>query len=306
MNTTIKNRHILALICSIVSSIAYGDASVEHAEQSAAASSVREGTAQTSGGHVFYEVAGTGDPVVLIHGNTGDRRHWDGQFEALAEHFRVVRYDVRGFGQSSLPIEGEPWSGHDDLAALLDHLNIDRAHVVGWSMGSGIAVDFMLAYPDRTKSLVLVGPWVFGYESPAAQNFFDSIAAEIAKNGVEVAVDTWMSAPFFADAIRDPSAEAAFRRIAEDYSWWDWTHTNPVIGIEPGALDRLTDINVPTLILTAEYDISTCLEIADLLESIVPNSRKIVMPDTGHLMHMEKPEAFNRHLIDFLLPNAEP
>ena len=304
----IKNRHHLALICSIVVATACGEASINDGEKSAATASLREGTAQITGGHLFYQIAGTGDPVVLIHGNEGDRRHWGHQIEALTEHFQVIRYDVRGFGKSSLPIEGEPYSDHEDLAALLDHLNVDRANIVGWSMGSGIAVDFVLAYPERAKSLVSVGPWVFGYTSPAALSFFDDfaqVAAEIAENGVDVAVDAWMRAPFFAATIRDPSAGAEFRRIAEDHSWWAMTHSSPQVTLEPGALDRLTDIQVPTLILTAEYDIPACLEVADLLDSSVPDSRKIEMSDTGHLLHMEKPEAFNRHLIGFLLSISE-
>ena len=275
---------------------------------SASGPKIETGFAEVNGTRLYYEVAGSGAPVVLIHGNEGDRRHWDHQVEALTEHFQVIRYDVRGFGKSSSPIEGEPYSDHEDLAALLDDLNVDGPNIVGWSMGSGIAVDFVLAYPERAKSLVSVGPWVFGYTSRAAQSFFDDfaqVAAEIAENGVDVAVDAWMRAPFFAATIRDPSAGAEFRRIAEDHSWWAMTHSSPQVTLEPGALDRLTDIQVPILVLTAEYDIPACLEVADLLDSSVPDSRKIEMSDTGHLLHMEKPEAFNKHLIDFLLSISE-
>jgi pimeloyl-ACP methyl ester carboxylesterase len=304
----IKNINARALFCSIFLATACRDASVSDDEDTAAAESFQEGISEITGGHLFYEAAGTGDPVVLIHGNEGDRRHWDHQFGALAQHFQVIRYDARGFGKSSLPTEGEPYSDHDDLAALLDHLNIDRANIIGWSMGSGIAVDFVLAYPERAKSLASVGPWVFGYTSPAAQSFFDDfarVAAEVAENGTEVAVDAWMRAPFFAATIRDPSAAAEFRKIAGDHSWWAMTHTSPQVTLQPSALERLADIRVPTLILTAEYDVPACLEVADLLGSSVQNSRKIVMPDTGHLLHMEKPEAFNKHVIDFLLPISE-
>jgi 3-oxoadipate enol-lactonase len=111
-------------------------------------------------GQLFYERAGTGDTVVLIHGRAGDRRHWDQQFPVLSRSFDAVRFDVRGFGKSTAIAEGKPYADHDDLVRLLDHLEVDRAHFVGWSMGSGVAGDFVLRYPERVESIVFVGPWL--------------------------------------------------------------------------------------------------------------------------------------------------
>jgi pimeloyl-ACP methyl ester carboxylesterase len=261
------------------------------------------GFAELEGGRLYYETTGSGDAIVLIHGNAGDRRHWDAQFDALAKEHRVVRYDVRGFGQSSLPVEGEPYSNHEDLAALLDHLSIRSAHVAGWSMGSGIAVDFVLTYPDRMKSLISVGPWVRGYSSPAAQAISADlrlVGAALADGGPTAAVDAWMAAPFFAATIREPAAGARFRQIAADYSWWFFSHQAPKGEPGPSAVGRTAEIHVPTLILTAEHDIPACLEVADLLDLSVLNSRKVILAGTGHLLHMEKPEEFNRHLLDFI------
>ena len=303
-----KNQTVGALVCSIILVIACGENNVDDGEANTATMDVQVGFSEITGGHLFYELAGTGDSVVLIHGNGGDRRHWDHQFMVLARNFRVIRYDLRGFGKSSLPSEGETYSDHDDLAALLDHLEIDRANIVGWSLGSGIALDFVLAYPERAKSLVSVGPWVFGYTSPAARSFFkdlNQVAAEIAEHGIDVAVDAWMRAPIFAATIRDPAAGVEFRRIAAEYSWWAMTHSSPQKTLEPSALGRLANIQIPTLILTAEHDIPACLEIADLLEITVPNSRKVVIPGTGHLLQMEKPKAFNEHIFDFIRTVSE-
>ena len=80
--------------------------------------------AEVRGGRLYYESNGSGDAIVLIHGSAGDRRHWDGQFSALTNDYWVIRYDVRGFGQSSLPVEDKPYSDYEDLAILLDHLSI--------------------------------------------------------------------------------------------------------------------------------------------------------------------------------------
>ena len=263
---------------------------------------VQSGYVEVPGGRLYYEMAGSGDVLVLVHGNAGDRRHWDHQFDELARHLRVVRYDVRGFGKSSLPVEGEPYAAHEDLAALLDHLDIPKAHIGGWSMGSAIAVDFVLAYPERAASLMPIGPWVMGYSSPAVQNLFadmDAVRTALAERGSAAAADAFRE-EVLGDTIRNEAAGAEFRRIAGDYSWWAFSHSSPQRFLEPSAVERLAEIQAPTLILTAEHDIPACLEIADLLDQSVPDSRKVSMTGTGHLLHMEKPEEFNRHVIDFL------
>ena len=264
---------------------------------------IEAGFLDLPGATLYYEQAGSGEHLVLIHGNAGDRRHWDAQFESLANHFHVIRYDARGYGKSSLPIENEPYSGHEDLAMLLNHLEVPRAHIAGWSMGAAIATDFVLAYPQRALSLISVGPWVSGYLSPAAQTLFadmGGIAVAFADAGSESAVDAWMQAPFFSATIRDSAAGSRFETIAADYSWWAFAHSSPQLPLEPNAVGRLSEIQVPTLILSAEYDLTACLEIAALLDESVPDSRMIVMAGTGHLMHMEKPGEFNEYVVDFV------
>jgi len=263
----------------------------------------KSGFAEVPGGKLFYETAGAGEAIVLVHGNAGDHRHWDSQFNALADDYRVVRYDVRGFGKSSVPIEGESYSDHEDLATLMDYLGIRMVHVAGWSMGSGIAIDFALAYPERTKSLISVGPWVSGYSSPAADGIFADMAqvsAAIAGGGLKSAVDAWMKAPFFSATTIDAGAAERFREIAVDYSFWAFTHSSPQRALEPSATLRTHEIKVPTLILTAEHDIPACREVADLLNNSISGSQKIIMKGTGHLLHMEKPAEFNRHVLSFL------
>ena len=263
----------------------------------------QSGYAELSDGQLFFESKGEGDVIVFIHGNAGDRRHWDLQFEAFSEGFRVVRYDVRGFGKSSLPVEDRPYSDYEDLAELLDCLGVRKAHIAGWSMGSGIAVDFALAYPERTSSLIAIGPWVFGYSSPGEHAMMADmlqIANALAEGGQEAAVEAWMNAPFFSETIVDPGAGERFRRITEDHSFWAFAHRSRRRMLKPSAVGRVEEIEVPTLVLTAKHDTVPCLEIAQLLENSVADVRKIVMEDAGHLLHMEKPEVFNQHLLEFV------
>jgi pimeloyl-ACP methyl ester carboxylesterase len=198
--------------------------------------------AEVEGARLHYEVRGSGDAIVLVHGNAGDLRHWDHQVEALAADFRVIRYDVRGYGKSSIPVEGEAYANHEDLAALLDHLDVSKAHVAGWSMGAGIAADFVLAHPERAASLISIGPWVGGHSSPAVQALFTDmgvVAEVIPEGGAAAALQAWRKAPFWVATARDPVAEAEFAKIAADYSWWAFSHTSPQRGLDPPAAERL-------------------------------------------------------------------
>jgi pimeloyl-ACP methyl ester carboxylesterase len=263
---------------------------------------VVSGYVEVPGGRLRYEQAGSGDALVLIHGNAGDRRHWERPFSRLARRYQVVRYDVRGYGESTVPVEAEAYADHEDLRALLDDLGISKAHLAGWSMGCGIAVDFALACPERTASLIAVGPWVSGYKSPAADRMFADFraVAAAASRGREAAVAAWMGAPFFTSTIRQSAAGAEFARIAADYSWWAFSHRSPQRSLDPPAAGRLETIEAPTLILTAEHDIPACREIAALLARLVPKSRLVDMPATGHLLHMEDPEGFEKAVAGFL------
>ncbi|HSL20617.1 MAG TPA: alpha/beta hydrolase [Vicinamibacterales bacterium] len=264
---------------------------------------MQAGFAPVLNGRLHYETAGSGDAAVFVHGNAGDRRHWDLQFDPFATGFHAVRYDVRGFGRSSPPVEGQPYSHYEDLAALLDHLKVGNVHVVGWSMGCGIAVDFAIAHPQRVRSLVGIGPWVSGYSSAAAQSMLNDmrqVRPAVAAGGRAAGVDAWMSAPFFRNAIVDPRAGERFRAIANDYSFWHFEHRDPQETLRPSAAARLAEIRVPTLLVTGERDIPACVEIADLLVRSAKRARKAVIPGAGHLMHMEKPDDFNRLVLDFV------
>ena len=93
----------------------------------------KTGYAEISNGRLYYEALGEGTPVLFIHGNFGARRHWDDRFQVFAERHSTIRYDVRGFGKSYVPVEGRAYSHHEDAAALMRHLRIEKAHVIGFS-----------------------------------------------------------------------------------------------------------------------------------------------------------------------------
>jgi pimeloyl-ACP methyl ester carboxylesterase len=262
---------------------------------------VSSGYADVDGTRLYYELAGEGDPVVLIHGNFGDRRHWDDQFSALAEGCTVLRYDCRGFGKSSMPVEGELYSHHDDLKVLMSHLAISEASICGVSMGCAIAVDFVLVYPEMSRSLIAVGPWASGYTSPKAEELYSEIRKipnTLKEKGPEEALDhVWDY--IFAQKL-GCRGDLRLRENGKDYSFWHYINEDPAIGLRPSAALQLGKISVPTLIVTAEYDIPSCIEIAELMERDIPNSQKAVFKNASHFMNIDEPEVFIKIVLDFI------
>jgi len=262
------------------------------------------GTADVNNTKLYYEVIGEGQPIIFIHGNGGDRRHWDFQFIPLSKEYKVIRYDVRGYGKSALPNPEESYSDYEDLKALLDYLRISKAHICGLSMGSGIAVDFAIVYPEKCISLIPVGPWVNGYQSPSTQEVFDSmdqLPSIINEKGIKEAVDFWLEGnDVFAKSFQNSTTVEKMKTIGYDYSFWGFLNVSKRQSLQPPTRDRLNEIRVPTLIITAENDLQACLEIADLLENEIQGAKKISIKNAGHCMNIDEPEQFNELVTDFI------
>jgi pimeloyl-ACP methyl ester carboxylesterase len=266
------------------------------------AETIQKGTADVNGAQLYYEVAGSGYPIVLIHGNLGDHRHWDEQFRVFAETHQIIRYDVRGFGKSSLPVKGDAYSLHKDLAALLTQLEVQKAHFVGWSMGCGIAIDYLMAYPEVGQSVIAVGPWANGYESAACEAIWKpmrEIPTIVRERGTAAAGDYWIDAVAPNMAISTAVLDY-LKNAARDYSFWSFMNKDPLRLPDPPAVKQLERISVPTLIVTAEHDFEACREVADLLEQKVAGAQKIDLHGAAHAMHMEKPDEFNGAVLEFL------
>jgi pimeloyl-ACP methyl ester carboxylesterase len=174
-------------------------------------------------------------------------------------------------------------------------------------MGSGIAIDFALAYPQMTSALISIGPWINGYSSPVVEAYgeevssvLNEIIAAVKVQDLGTAVDAWMNSSFFSKTIIDPIVGDQFKRLAKDFSFWGFVHDSPRRSLDPNAAGRMSEIQAPTLVVTADNDIPVCLDMAEMIDRSVPNSRKIVMQGTGHLLHMEKPREFIQHLVSFL------
>jgi pimeloyl-ACP methyl ester carboxylesterase len=251
-----------------------------------------------NGATLAYEDGGAGEPVVLIHGNTLDMTMWDEQVEPLRQTHRVIRYDARGFGQSSPP--DAPYSHHDDLAGLLDVLGIGRAHVVGLSMGGRIAVDYAVFFPNRVTRLVTIGSTVSGYTfSPVWNAAVADVYETAQRDGLATARQRWLANALF-DGPRDqPAIMERIERMVDHYSGWHWLNNNPERRIDPATLDQLDRITCPTLVIVGENDVEDIHAITNRLVRGIPNVRQVVVPGVGHLTNMEAPDQVTSLLVDF-------
>lgn len=255
--------------------------------------------AEVERGQLDYELVGEGVPVVFLHGFSFDHRMWNPQVEELARRFQVIRYDMRGYGTSSIP-DGT-YSHSEDLAALLTSLSIEKAHVVGLSLGGAIAVDFAIAHPHRAISLVVVDAAIAGY--PRSKGSSAEVLKSIARSdGIEAARQYWLSPEsLLATSLRKADVAQLVGQMVSQYSGWHLLNSDPGHGINPPAIDRLGEINVPTLVVVGEQDAADFQQMANALHLGIPDSMKALIPDAGHLPNLEQPEVFNRLLLNFLI-----
>jgi pimeloyl-ACP methyl ester carboxylesterase len=255
-------------------------------------------TAEVNGTRLYYEVAGAGSPVILLQGGNLPLEMWDDQFAELARAHRVVRYDARGFGRSA-PKSG-PYASHDDLLALLQHLGIEKASLVGLSLGGRVAVDFALEHPEMVDRLVLAGPGLSGFAwSNEREPWVDTlVAAYDRRDSVGMAL-SWLQSGYMKPAMRDSALAARLRELTSlNASMWMQPDSETVL--EPPAVGRLASLRAPTLVIVGSLDISDIQRIVDTLATTVPGARKVVIEDAGHMVNMERPLEFTAAVREFL------
>ena len=260
---------------------------------------IKRDFAQVNGTRLYFETAGTGTPLILLHGHACDTRMWDDQFEVFAESYQVIRYDQRGFGQSAVPT-GEPFRPIDDLKALLEHLGITRAHILGMSMGGTVVIDFVLAYPALTRTLIVVDGDPSGFEIPEMGPLWAAYIADARANGPKVANKNILSIPVLRADMAIPHVARRVEQMHLDYSGWYLLNDDPRIKPETPALHQLDRVNVPTLIVMGEDDYPPFREAGDLMWKKIPQAQKVVIPKAGHFSNMCEPQQFNAVVLDFL------
>jgi 3-oxoadipate enol-lactonase len=252
-------------------------------------------TCELADGHLAFETRGKGVPLILIHGFPFDMRTWDSQVEALSRSFQVTRYDLRGFGQSSLP-QG-PYSHVDDLRHLIEALALSNPILIGLSLGANIALTVALDYPGAVSALVLASPGLAGFEWPEARPP-DAAAAVAKAYGVDRAREFWLGHPLFSSLRRSPEAFERVRCMVDDYSGWHWRNQNPTT--QALIADRLSECRAPALILSGDHDVLGYRQIARKLSQEIWGARLLTFPDAGHVLNEEDPAGFSSAVEDFV------
>jgi pimeloyl-ACP methyl ester carboxylesterase len=270
---------------------------------------MKTGTAVIEGAQLYYEIDGEGPWLVLLHAGIADRRMWDEQWRPFAEHFQVLRYDMRGFGRS--PMTPGPFSNRQDLFQLLHSLGIESAHVLGCSNGGMTALDFTLEHPQMVRSLTLVSAAVSGLppEGLPPKEVLELIEAR--KSGdFERAAD--LHVQIWADGFKRGGKKAAakvrqqVRRMGLDAlenqdEFLRATAFLTETPLQPPAAGRLSEVKCPALILVGDLDDDYVLHMAEALAAGIPSAHQEIIHGAAHLPNMEKPAEFNRLTLDFLL-----
>ena len=267
----------------------------------------KTGFTPVNGAQIYYEVAGAGHPLILLHAGVADCRMWDDQFAVFAEQYRTIRFDLRGFGQSTMP-EGQ-FSNHEDVAGLLDFLQVDKAIVVGLSYGGKIALDFALAYPQRVKALVLAAPSVGGSQpSERILQFWEEEEAAIEQQDWDTAVALnlrlWVDGPHRQPDEVNPEVRQKVGQMQREIFQMEIPENIEEIGLEPVAHGRVAEITAPTLVLVGDLDLPEKVEQAAWLAAEIPQAQQAIIPGVAHMLNMEKPALFNKLVLDFLQGKA--
>jgi pimeloyl-ACP methyl ester carboxylesterase len=258
---------------------------------------------------LYYEEVGSGIPIVFVHEFAGDVRSYEMQLRYFGQRYRCVAFNARGYPPSDVPDDGALYSqerARDDIRTVLDALKIDKAHIVGLSMGGFAALHFGFTYPDRARSLVIAG---CGYGAAPDKRAQFATEAEAAAKQFEQASMAKAAEAYALGPTRvqfqnkDPRGWQEFAEQLAAHSTEGSARTMRGVQARRPSLfdlvDKMKTINAPTLIMTGDED-WPCLEPALLMKRTIPTAALVVMPNAGHTINLEDPIAFNWHIADFL------
>ena len=264
------------------------------------------GYIQQADGKLYYEVGGEGETLVLGHAGFVDSGMWDPQWDVFTQRYRVIRYDMRGFGKSD-PASG-PRNRRSDLLQLLEHLQVERSALLGCSMSGTIMLDFALEHPELVSALVVVSGDPSGFElegDPPAElvEMFPAAKRGDSARVSELQMRLWIDGPYRQPDQVNPDVRqraAAMNRIPVERNTFFVSDLQPFELLDPPAIDRLGAIQIPTLIMAGALDNSEIVRAADVMAEAIPRAQKHIFAQSAHLPNMEQPEEFSQVVLSFL------
>lgn len=259
------------------------------------------GFVDVEGTRLYYEVAGSGPPVVLLHGGWLDLRQWDDQFEALAREHRVIRYDARGYGRTSLGTV--PYSHYADLAALLRVLAVERPHLVALSNGASIAVEFAIWSPASVRTLIVGAAPMPGHD--LGPEFMRGARAVILAGAAgrkdDCRAALWGFAPMRVAATIPAARERIDGLMVEQHEFAQGRPDAPRPRfLDPPISSRFAEVKAPTLVVVGDGEMPVLAEQAALMARSITGAKLTVIRGAGHIVNMEQPEAYTQVVLEWL------
>lgn len=256
---------------------------------------------------LYCEEMGEGEPLILIHGHSLDHTMWDEQFFEFAKKYRVIRYDIRGYGYSSPQTETEQFTHVDDLIKLMDTLKIDKAHIVGLSLGGYIGADMLGLYPERMLSTVLASGNVRPLPKPSApmtkeeSERRDKEIAELKQKGIDMMKREWFNGLMRSSGTQKERMRQSLWNMIYQWDAWQPLHKEVRVIAGDDGYDKLkiSRPDIPVMILEGKSENNRFPANPDILKYL-PNGHFEMIEDCGHVMNMERPEEFNEKILKFL------
>jgi 3-oxoadipate enol-lactonase len=252
---------------------------------------------------INYTVEGKGPWVVLSHSLACNYSMWDEQTNVLKRHYRVLRFDTRGHGDSDAPDGAYALDMlADDLLGVLDGLDIEDTHFVGLSMGGMIGMTFALAHPGRFRSLVLcdTSSRIPAEAAPVWEGRIKTAAEQGMEPLVEPTLQRWFTEPFYKSNRGMMKRVGQMIRSTRPDGYIGCCHAIPRINLT----DRLGAIACPVQIIVGEQDVGTPVAMSRAIQDAIPGSELMIIPSASHLSNLEQPELFNKALLGFLAKHA--
>lgn len=269
---------------------------------------IKSGKIKIGDKELYYEMKGEGEPIIFLHGHSFSSSMWDQQFNYFSKKYKVIRYDLRGYGNSDNPVEGESFLHTEDLNQLLIQLNIKKAHLVGLSLGAFVVGDFMALHPEKILSATLAGGGVYdnpGPGEPISEIEIEKRRKEIAalkKEGIQQFKENWLAGLLNSSGENGQSIKADLWKEISEWSAWQPLHIEPRLLLGHDVEKRIDPdkIHFPILFIYGEKDSKYSHNSSDALAKLLPNVKKVTLSNSGHMSNMETPEAFNKALEIFL------
>jgi len=264
---------------------------------------IKTGFAKIQNTKLYFEMKGTGKPLLLLHSGSSDHRMWAEQCRKLSRYFQVIIPDFRGYGKSPAP--SEPFSHFEDMFYFIQNLKLKNVNIVGCSLGGKVAIELVIAHPEAVNRLILVSPGLNGYEYQDVETLEkDAILEELIADGkrqevADLLIDIWVvGLKRKRDTVSLDVISLVREMILDNYySVVDkYPETSPGFNV----ISRLNEIHVPTLVMIGDEDLSDMLAISQLVADRIPGAKRLEINNAAHLPNLENGTLFNQSVIDFL------